>query len=241
VSEEAGDGGARRQRRRRRGGGERPAPAGASPASPGPGSRPTGRREPAPARAPACRRGGPGSPPRERPAPPRERPAPSRERPAPPHERPAPPRPASPAAAAAADLTRPDEDLADEPRFVPEPDDDRPAAAITLAADLPAEPDDDLDPVTRPLLGAPDDDDDGAARLAEPVLHVVGVRLAPAGKLLFYDAGEQRLAPGERVVVDSERGPRLATVALASERRPAPGGERLRRVLRRAGPADLRA
>src|SRR5262249_51237832 len=131
----------------------------------------------------------------------------------------------------------PDDEPA-EPRFVPEPEDDRPAPAIALAADLPPPPPaDDPDPASAHALDAPGDD--GAALLAHAVAHVVGIRFAPAGRILWHDAGELPLVRGARAVVDSDRGPRLATAAVDAARRPPPG--QLRRVLRRAGDADLRA
>ena len=156
---------------------------------------------------------------------------------------PATPAPAPPVARAAPAAPRAatEDDEPELPKFVPEVDDGAPAPAVELAPDLPREPVGDLDPASAGLAGDPGDpgDDDGAALLAQTVINVVGVRLAAAGKIVPFDAGEQRFARGDRVIVDSDRGPRLATVAAASVRRPAAGGS-LRRVLRRAHDADLR-
>lgn len=129
-----------------------------------------------------------------------------------------------------------------EIRFVPEPEDDRPAPAIELKADLPVEPAGDLDPLTAPLL---DDADDGAAALIDPVAGWIGIRFASAGKIFPYESGEQRYDRGDRVVVEAEgRGTRLGTVAVATLRRPVSsshGDRKLPRVLRKAGEHELRA
>jgi len=111
-------------------------------------------------------------------------------------------------------------------------DDDSPAQAVTLAADLPPDPPaDDPDPVTYGLAGA---------QLGDDVASVVGVRFVAAGRIQWCDAGDGDYAPGERVMVDSERGPRLATVATPASRR-AVRDRGLRRVLRRAHDGDVRA
>lgn len=102
--------------------------------------------------------------------------------------------------------------------------DEGPAKPIALAPDLPEDT---------------DEEEDGSAFLTQTVVNVVGIRFASAGKVVLHDAGAARYEKGQRVVVDSERGPKLATVAVASLRRPAPGGQ-LRRVLRVAHQADLR-
>jgi cell fate regulator YaaT (PSP1 superfamily) len=132
-----------------------------------------------------------------------------------------------------------DEHDVPEARFVPEPEDDRPAPAIELGADLPAERPGDLDPLTAPLLDEPDD---GAAALIDPVASWVGVRFASAGKIFPFESGEQRFDRGDRVVVEAEgRGTRLGTVAVATLRRPVQGDRKLPRVLRKAGAHELRA
>ena len=116
---------------------------------------------------------------------------------------------------------------------VPSPaDDDGPAQPITLPPDLPPDPPaDDPDPVTYDLVGA---------QLGEDVASVVGVRFVAAGRIQWCDAGDGDYAPGERVMVDSERGPRLATIATPASRRSV-RDRGLRRVLRRAHEGDVRA
>jgi cell fate regulator YaaT (PSP1 superfamily) len=214
VSEEQAEQKRRRRRRRGGGGGGGDRPPGDRPPQQQPQQQSQQPREPRPPQQQREQR-----PPRE---PQRNQPArPESKGPVPAHTLPVP-----------AD----DELEASEPRFVPEPEDHGPAPAIDLKADLPADPVADLDPASAHVL---DRDDDGAALLAEPVAQVVGIRFASAGKILLHDGGDQRYQRGERVVVDSDRGPRLATVAVESVRRPA-DARQLRRVLRRASPGDLR-
>jgi cell fate regulator YaaT (PSP1 superfamily) len=57
-----------------------------------------------------------------------------------------------------------------------------------------------------------------------------------AGRLYECDAGDQSYARGEQVVVDTDRGPAVGTVVIASTRRPHP--EQLRRIVRRAETRD---
>ncbi len=114
-------------------------------------------------------------------------------------------------------------------------EDDSPAPAIALTPDLPAEPPaDDPDPSSFPLVDGP------GATLGDDVASVVAVKLTPAGRLQWCDAGEADYAIGERVIVDSERGPRTAWIAGAALRR-AVRDRGLRRVIRRANEQDLRA
>ena len=113
-------------------------------------------------------------------------------------------------------------------------DDGAPAPQVTLAADLPADPPaDDPDPVTWPLVDGP------GAQLGSDVATVVGVRFVPAGRITWCDAGDADYAPGDRVMVDSERGPRLAWIATAPQRK-ATRDRGLRRVMRRAHEGDLK-
>jgi cell fate regulator YaaT (PSP1 superfamily) len=72
---------------------------------------------------------------------------------------------------------------------------------------------------------------------ARPPRNLAGVRLTPYGRTLDADAGELRLAAGERVVLDDRRGPRLGVVAIPSGRRASHGP--VMRVLRRADARDL--
>ncbi|HUJ62079.1 MAG TPA: regulatory iron-sulfur-containing complex subunit RicT [Kofleriaceae bacterium] len=109
-------------------------------------------------------------------------------------------------------------------------DDDEPARAIALAADLPPDPEGDPDPLTADAPGG---------QLGEDVASVVGVRFVPAGRVQWCDAGDADYAPGERVVVDGERGTRLGWVATVPARRPV-RDRALRRVIRRASEHDLR-
>ncbi|TMQ08189.1 MAG: hypothetical protein E6J90_41170 [Deltaproteobacteria bacterium] len=113
-------------------------------------------------------------------------------------------------------------------------DDDEPAAEVTLAPDLPSEaPSDDPDPLTHPLLEA------ASAALGDDIASVVGIRFVAGGRVQWCDAGEADYARGERVVVDSDRGARLAWIAVAPSRRPV-RDRGMRRVLRRASEQDLR-
>ncbi len=111
-------------------------------------------------------------------------------------------------------------------------DDPGPAAPIALAADLPAEPVDDADPLTHDLFEAPQ------PAIGDDLASVVAVRFMSAGRLSWFDAGDGDYALGERVMVDAERGARLAWVAIAPTRRT--NRDRLRRVIRRANDQDLR-
>ncbi|HEX2685643.1 MAG TPA: regulatory iron-sulfur-containing complex subunit RicT [Kofleriaceae bacterium] len=113
-------------------------------------------------------------------------------------------------------------------------DDDGPPAEVTLAPDLPADaPADDPDPLTYPLLDLP------SAPLGDDIASVAGVCFVPGGRVQWYDAEDADYARGERVMVDAERGARLAWIAVPPTRRPI--RERgLRRVIRRANEQDLR-
>jgi cell fate regulator YaaT (PSP1 superfamily) len=115
-------------------------------------------------------------------------------------------------------------------------DSDAPTPEVALAADLPADPPaEDPDPATAHWL-----DDDAPARVEHAaVRNPVGVKFTTAGKIYLFDAGDERYAVGETVVVDTERGPRVGTVAVAAVRREITRGP-LRRVLRRPGRNDQR-
>jgi len=113
-------------------------------------------------------------------------------------------------------------------------DDAGPPPAIVFAADLPVDaPATDLDPLTSPLLDAP------SASLGDDIASVVGVRFQVGGRIQWCDAGDADFARGERVLVDSDRGQRIATVATPPTRR-ATRERNMRRVIRRASDQDLR-
>jgi cell fate regulator YaaT (PSP1 superfamily) len=113
-------------------------------------------------------------------------------------------------------------------------DDGEPAKDIALVSELPAEPPiEDPDPLTYPLVDGP------GAQLGEDVASVVGVRFVPAGRIQWCDAGDGDWQVGERVLVDADRGARLAWIATAPARK-AVRDRGLRRVIRRAGDHDLR-
>jgi cell fate regulator YaaT (PSP1 superfamily) len=66
--------------------------------------------------------------------------------------------------------------------------------------------------------------------------NVAGIKFRPAGTIYEYDAGEIAWKRGDRVIVESDRGPSLATVAVPAQRRPV--ADLLRRILRRANAED---
>jgi cell fate regulator YaaT (PSP1 superfamily) len=105
---------------------------------------------------------------------------------------------------------------------------------VVLAPDLPADaPPDDPDPLSYPLLELP------SATLGDDVASVTGVRFVPGGRVQWCDAGDADYAHSERVMVDAERGARLAWIAVPPSRR-ALRERGLRRVIRRANEQDLR-
>jgi cell fate regulator YaaT (PSP1 superfamily) len=66
--------------------------------------------------------------------------------------------------------------------------------------------------------------------------NVAGVKFRDAGTIHEYDAGDATYTRGQRVVVESDRGPVVATIAVGSRRLPAL--DPLRRILRVATSAD---
>ena len=52
-------------------------------------------------------------------------------------------------------------------------------------------------------------------RAGEPT-SLVGVRLRPSGRVLYFDAGGLELASGDRVVVETDDGPREGLVAISA-------------------------
>jgi cell fate regulator YaaT (PSP1 superfamily) len=117
-------------------------------------------------------------------------------------------------------------------------DSDAPTAEVMMAADLPPDPPaDDPDPASAHWLdgdhAAPPPDGEPGAAVRNPI----GIKFSSAGKIYLFDAGDESYRVGESVVVDTERGPRVATVAVAAARREVTRGPR-RRVLRRPGKND---
>lgn len=112
-------------------------------------------------------------------------------------------------------------------------DDDGPPKVIELGSGWPADaPPGDLDPVTWPLLAG------GSVALGEDVVSVVGVRFQVGGRIQWCDAADADYATGDKLIVDSDRGPRLGTVAAPPARR-STRDRQLRRVIRRAHEGDL--
>ena len=112
-------------------------------------------------------------------------------------------------------------------------DDDGPPTDVVLGAGWPADaPPGDLDPVTFPLLAG------GTVQLGEDVVSVVGVRFLIGGRIQWCDAADVNYATGDKLIVDSDRGPRLGTVAAPPARR-STRDRQLRRVIRRAHEGDL--
>ena len=106
---------------------------------------------------------------------------------------------------------------------------------MTLAADLPPEPaSDDPDPATARY------DDRAEPELGRRVRNVVGIKFNSAGKIYEFDGGDDSYERGEQVIVETDKGTRLATVAVPSVRRPHHSGN-LKRVLRRPSDSDQRA
>jgi len=71
------------------------------------------------------------------------------------------------------------------------------------------------------------------------LVNLVGARFREAGRMFEFDAGDLRLDRGDRVVVETDAGLALATIAIASGRRMMQGYG-LRRVVRRPDANDLR-
>ena len=70
------------------------------------------------------------------------------------------------------------------------------------------------------------------------IANVAGVKFRDAGTIYEFDAGDASYLRGERVVVESDRGPLVGTVAVASRRLPVL--DPLRRIVRLAA-AENRA
>jgi cell fate regulator YaaT (PSP1 superfamily) len=232
------DGGGRRRRRRRArggGGGEGREPQQQTQQQP-----PQQQRQPQPQRPPQQRQPQPQRPPQQQRQPQPQRPPQQQrqpDRPVQPERQPQPQPPRPQPADDDHDVHDSPDDRDDAPveHVAWGTDDGAPAPAITLAADLPAEPElvDDPDPVSRVLVDAP------AAPSHAEVANLAGLRFAVGGRLSWLDAGEAAYATGDRVIADSDRGPRLAWVAVPPARRPL-RERNPRRILRRATDDDLR-
>jgi cell fate regulator YaaT (PSP1 superfamily) len=74
---------------------------------------------------------------------------------------------------------------------------------------------------------------------AGTLTNIAGVKFRDAGTIYEYDAGESSYRRGDRVMVESDRGPLPAVIAVGSRR--VPSLDPLRRILRLAQPADDRA
>jgi cell fate regulator YaaT (PSP1 superfamily) len=73
-----------------------------------------------------------------------------------------------------------------------------------------------------------------------PPAWLVGVRFKPAGRIHDYDAGRLPLAPGDLVIVPTEHGQALGTVASPPREAPVRAGSRTpQRVIKRADARDL--
>ncbi len=72
--------------------------------------------------------------------------------------------------------------------------------------------------------------------LSARVSNVIAVRFVTAGRLYLYDGGDEVFVQGDAVLVDGDRGKRVAIVGTASTRRPPK--RTLKKILRRATDAD---
>ncbi|GAB4566212.1 MAG: hypothetical protein Tsb0020_17730 [Haliangiales bacterium] len=76
--------------------------------------------------------------------------------------------------------------------------------------------------------------------LDSPVYMLAGVKFSASGRIHLYDAGDGDYARGEQVVVESERGVRVGTIAVAAVRKAHRRGRQLKQILRRPNRGDLR-
>ncbi len=74
---------------------------------------------------------------------------------------------------------------------------------------------------------------------AGTLANVAGVKFRDAGTIYEFDAGEVGYVRGDRIVVESDRGPLVGTIAVSARRLPVL--DPLRRILRRAVETDERA
>ncbi len=100
---------------------------------------------------------------------------------------------------------------------------------IQLGATLPTETASDLDPSSGLEPGY-------QGVLSARVSNVIAVRFVRAGRLYLYDGGDEVFAQGDAVLVEGDRGKRIAIVGTASRRQPPK--RTLKKILRRAKDAD---
>jgi cell fate regulator YaaT (PSP1 superfamily) len=225
------------RRRRRRGRGGRGRPEGAPPPQEGqPQPRPPQQGQRPPQQRPQQQRQQQGQRPeqqRQQQRPPQQQGQRREERPRPPRreERPQPRREDRPAAVA-----RPPETLdagwgvPDEPP--PPPVAAEPEIQRTPTPPLPIEPrDPDGEDVFRP-------DDPEIAWPAGQLVNLTGVKFRDAGTIYEFDAADATYVRGDRIVVETERGPALGVVAVGSRR--ASSVEPLKKILRKANSGDER-
>ncbi|ACY18951.1 PSP1 domain-containing protein [Haliangium ochraceum] len=98
-------------------------------------------------------------------------------------------------------------------------------------------PEDEHDPSTWFLDQA---DDENPHDLGAPVHNIAGIKFSAAGRIFHYDAGDVHYERGEMVMVASERGMRMGTVAVSARRMSRPRGN-LRSIVRRPNANDRRA
>src|SRR5262249_47241871 len=99
-------------------------------------------------------------------------------------------------------------------------------------------------PPPKPEPRDPDGDDLFAELADEPprpgtLTNIAGIKFRDAGTIYEYDAGDAHYRRGDRVMVETDRGPLPATRAVAARR--TPSLDPLRRILRLATDADQRA
>ncbi|MDB4971203.1 MAG: hypothetical protein JWN44_6892, partial [Myxococcales bacterium] len=117
--------------------------------------------------------------------------------------------------------------------------DDTPSPAAAAAAVAAAPERQPTPPVPREPRDPDGEDVFSATDQAVPpgaIANVAGVKFRDAGTIYEFDAAEASYARGDRVVVESDRGPLVGTVAVASRRLPVL--DALRRIVRRATAVD---
>lgn len=108
-------------------------------------------------------------------------------------------------------------------------DDDSPIKEVTWAAEFPSDNAEES-PSTSALAAR-------QADLSGSIANVTAVRFSPNGRITWFDAGTLELTIGSHVIVDSERGPRSAIVAVPPQRRVV-RDRNIRRVMSVATEAD---